>query len=263
MIMDKRNWQDNITAYLEGQLSAEETDQFKAELKVNTALQKEVAAYQQLFKAMADEPILKPTAKLSNNFDKMLQEEKAKAVKVVALTNTSNKRSFSVWKIAANIAVLIGAFLMGRYTTQHALQESLVSTQKQVLQYKEATLISLLGNESASKRIQGVQLMQEFDHPDTAIVAALGEKMLSDKNTNVRLSAMEALARFSYSDQVKHFFIKALETEDNPSIQVALINILGELQEKKAIAPLKKLLEKEDTQPFIKEEINTTIPKII
>ena len=74
---------------------------------------------------------------------------------------------------------------------------------------------------------------------------------------------MEALAKFSYSEQVKTLFIQALETEENPSVQVALIEILGQLQEKKAIEPLKRLLEKEETQPFIKKEINNALPKII
>ena len=204
-----------------------------------------------------------PSEKLTANFEKMLQEEKKKQGKVVSLSSQKDNGRFQLLKIAASIALLIGVFLAGRYSGKNELNTSLVEAQQEVLEYKEATLISLLGNESASKRIQGVQLIEEFDQPDADIVAALGEKMLADENTNVRLSAMEALSKFSYSDQVKAIFIQALETEENPSIQMALIEILGELQVKKAIDPMKKLLEKEETQPFIKNEINNALPKII
>lgn len=261
--MEKRNMENKIAEYLDGTLSQSEMDAFQKRLTTDADFQKEVEAFKMLFKDIEQEEPVLPSKQLRSNFEKLLREEKEKQVKVVSITSNSGKGFSQLFKIAASIAILMGAFLVGRYSQQKELNATLASTQEEVLQYKEATLISLLGNESASKRIQGVQLIKEFDSPDTDIVAALGEKMLGDENTNVRLSAMEALSQFSYSEQVKTIFIQALETEENPSIQVALIEILGQLQEKKAIAPMKKLLEKDDTQPFIKREINNTLPKII
>ncbi len=256
--------EDNkIIAYLEGTLSIEEKKDFEDRLKDAPELQKELDEYRNLFSAFSKEKLAQPSKRLAINFEKLLEEEKGHQVKVVALQSHKSNRFSGFLKIAAGIALLIGVFLTGRYSGQKEMNTTLVQTQQEVLEYKEATLISLLGNESASKRIQGVQLVKEFDRPDEDIVSALGEKMLGDENTNVRLSAMEALSKFSYSEQVKAIFIQALETEENPSIQVALIEILGQLQEKKAIGPLKKLLEKEETQPFIKKEINNALPKII
>lgn len=260
--MEERKIEHSISDYLDGTLSQDQKTAFEKHMRSNEGFQKEVQEFRMLFEAMNTEKEEIPSKQLAKNFEKMLQEEKGNEVKVVALESKNNGR-FQFLKIAASIALLIGIFFMGRYSGQKQMNHSLVEAQQEALEYKEATLISLLGNESASKRIQGVQLVEEFDQPDEDIVAALGEKMLGDQNTNVRLSAMEALSRFSYSDQVKAIFIQALETEKNPSIQVALIEILGQLQEKKAIGPMKRLLEKEDTQPFIKNEINNALPKII
>jgi len=254
--------EDKITEYLDGTLSSAEKEIFEARLKESPHLREELREYQQLLEAFSEDALVQPSPQLAKNFEKLLLEEQRNQVKVVTLASKNNK-GFPFLKIAAGIALLIGTFFLGKYSTQKELSHSLVEAQQETLEYKEATLISLLGNESASKRIQGVQLVKEFDRPDEDIVAALGEKMLGDENANVRLSAMEALSKFSYSDQVKDLFIQALETEKNPSIQVALIEILGQLQEKKAIGPMKKLLEKEDTQPFIKKEINNALPKII
>ena len=260
--MEKRELENKISDYLDGLLSPTEVAAFEKHLLTDDLLRKEVDEFKVLFEAIKKEDAGMPSDQLGKNFEKMLLQEKSNQVKVVALASQNSGR-FQYLKIAAGIAVLIGVFFSGRYAGQKELNHSLVEAQQEVLEYKEATLISLLGNESASKRIQGVQLVEEFDLPDEDIVAALGEKMLSDENTNVRLSAMEALSKFSYSDPVKSIFIQALETEENPSIQVALIEILGRLQEKKAIGPMKKLLEKEGTQPFIKNEINNALPKII
>ncbi len=260
--MEKRELENRISDYFDGLLSPAEVAAFEKRLSTDNDFRTEVDEFKVLFEAIKQEKKEIPSKQLAKNFEKMLQQEKSNQVKVVALASKDNGR-FQYLKIAASIALLIGVFLVGRYSAQRASNHSLMAAQQEVLEYKEATLISLLGNESASKRIQGVQLVEEFDRPDEDIVGALGEKMLSDENTNVRLSAMEALSKFSYSDQVKVFFIQALETEENPSIQVALIEILGQLQEKKAVGPMKKLLEKEDTQPFIKKEINNVLPKII
>lgn len=260
--MEKRKIENSIADYLDGTLSQAENRAFEKHMQTNDSFRKEVEEFEMLFKAMETEQEETPSKRVARNFEKMLQEEQGNQVQVVSLTSKNNGH-FQFLKIAAGIALLIGIFFVGRYSGHKEMNHSLVEAQQEVLAYKEATLISLLGNESASKRIQGVQLVEEFDQPDEDIVAALGEKMLGDENTNVRLSAMEALSKFSYSDQVKDIFIKALETEENPSIQVALIEILGQLQEKKAIGPMKKLLEKEDTQPFIKNEINNALPKII
>lgn len=261
--MEKRNLENKILDYLDGNLSKAERDAFEANLDKDATLRKEVEEFKNLFTGIANEKTVIPSNQLEKNFVRLLEEEKKNQVKVVTMQPKSGSLGGQIFKIAASITLLLGVFFMGRYSGKEELNTSLVQAQQEVLEYKEATLISLLGNESASKRIQGVQLIEEFDRPDEDIVAALGEKMLADENINVRLSAMEALSKFSYSEQVKAIFIKALETEENPSIQVALIELLGQLQEKKAIAPLKKLLEKEETQPFIKNEINNALPKII
>lgn len=261
--MEKKSLEDKILDYLDGKLSKGELEAFEAKLETDENLQKEVEEFKTLLNGIANEKKVMPSKELANNFEKLLEQEKSNQVKVVSIQSKSTRLGWQVFKIAASVALLIGVFFIGRYSGREELNSSLVAAQQEVLEYKEATLISLLGNESASKRIQGVQLVEEFDRPDEDIVTALGEKMLTDENTNVRLSAMEALSKFSYSEQVKTIFIMALETEENPSIQVALIELLGQLQEKKAIGPLRKLLEKEETQPFIKNEINNALPKII
>ncbi len=252
-----------ISDYLDGTLSKSEVAAFERQLSADDDFRKEVEEFKILFEAIKTEETVAPSKRLATNFERMLQEEKNNQVKVISLPSKPSKGIAQVFRVAASIAILVGSFFMGRYFESRETQETMALVQGEQLELKQTTMISLMENQSASKRIQGVQFIDEFPEPDEAIVEALAERMLTDDNTNVRLTAVEALSRFTQSEQVKAFFIQALQTEKDPSIQVTLIKILVDMQEKKAIAPMRELLEKEDTQPFIKEEINSLLPKII
>ena len=158
-------------------------------------------------------------------------------------------------KYAAGLALLISTFLVGRY--QQRQQVNKLKTEN--LTNKQTTMLALMENESASKRIQGVQYIEEFSDPDPEIVEALVKRMLYDENTNVRLTAVTALEAFITSDAVKDGFIKALEAEKDPTIQINIIKALVKIQEKKALKPMQKLLEKDETQSFVKDEIKTVL----
>lgn len=256
--------EDLIPDYLDGELLGTAKADVEAHLKSCQQCTKELEAYKKLLDAVAQDTLEMPTKNVREGFEKMLKNEQDNQVRVVNIGTQTNKRWWqNIPRVAASIALLIASYFVGKYSEQGQAQSQIVSLQNEAMEYKEVALISLLENESASKRMQGVQLVQDFEKPDEQIVGAIGQKMLNDENTNVRLSALEALSSFSYSEQVKDLFVKALETEKNPSVQVAIIEVLVELQEKKAIAPMKKLLEEEETQPFIKDQINSAIPKII
>jgi len=255
---------DLLPDYLDGNLDPATVAEVEKHLKENNIVQKALDDYKKLFEAFKAEPVYKPSSKLGEGFAKLLAEEKSNQIKVLPLHATpKTRRKYRLPRIAASILLLLGAYFMGRFSQEKVSERQLVAVQEQADHFKEVAMISMLENESASKRIQGVQLIQDLEKPDMQIVNALGEKVLHDSNTNVRLTALEALSSFSYSEQVKTIFIEALEQEKNPSVQMALIDVLVKLQEKKAITPMKKLLEEEETQPFIKDQINSAIHKII
>ncbi len=159
-------------------------------------------------------------------------------------------------KLAASVALLIGAFLIGKY--QEAQKSNLVVTtlKTEGNEIRETAMLALMENKSASRRIQGVNFVVQFENPDEEIVNALTDRMLHDENVNVRSAAVDALSRFLESEAVKTAFIRALGTEKDPSIQIAVLQNLVLIQEKKAVGPMKKLMEQEDTQPFVKKEIH-------
>ncbi|MDT0605980.1 HEAT repeat domain-containing protein [Croceitalea rosinachiae] len=257
----------SIPDYLDGKLDENQKKIIREHLQNNKALSNELKEYELLLNAFDNEQPVKPSKKLEKNFLQLLEEEKNNMVKVVSIdaaktTNTKNWFS-GLMKVAASIALLIAAFTSGRYFQSEKSNVTIASIENESLRLKQTTMISLMENQSASKRIKGVQYIQDFENPDEAIVNALTNRMLYDKNTNVRLTAVEVLSRFTNSQSVKTAFITALGTEKDPSVQIAIIQNLVKTQEKKAVEPMKKLLEQEDTQPFVKDEINQVLSEII
>ncbi|PWL40503.1 hypothetical protein DKG77_02010 [Flagellimonas aquimarina] len=254
-----------LPEYLDNTLSKEDKEKVRKHIADCIQCKLEHDEMNILFKAFENEPISVPTESLTAKFDKALQQEKMETSKVIPISSEKKKIGWAsnMLKVAASIALLVASFQMGRFLQQEKSNEDIAILLDETLQVKQTAMLSLMENQSASKRIQGVNYIEEFPNPDEAIVKALANRLLHDENDNVRLNAFEALSRFATSPTVKQAFIEALDIEKNPSIQIAIIQSLVKIQEKKAAAPMKKLLEQEDTQPFVRNEIELALPKII
>ncbi|MBR9853638.1 MAG: hypothetical protein GYB37_03530 [Algicola sp.] len=260
--MDNNQFYDQIPDYLDGKLNPSEKNRFEQYLEQSEDFKKEVEEMKTFLQVM-DQSVLVPSDRLKSRFEQVLEQEKAEQGKVVQLgSKASSTWAGNVLKIAASIALLVAAFQMGSLFQQRKVNEDIAQLQNETNQMKQTAMLSLMENQSASKRIQGVNFIEEFEQPDEAIIQALSNRLLYDENDNVRMTAFEALVKFTSSETVKNTFIEVLEKEKNPSIQVSIIQALVQIQEKKAAEPMKKLLEKDDTQPFIKEQIRAVLPSI-
>ncbi|MBO0331116.1 HEAT repeat domain-containing protein [[Muricauda] lutisoli] len=260
--MEKNHVFDQIPDYLDGNLNKSAKTAFEKHVNQCADCQKEMEEMKMFFN-LFEEEVPTPSNRLRAKFESALEREKSNQGKVVHMSGKkSSNWTASTLKIAASFALLVAAFQLGSLFQQRKVSDDIVQLQDEANQMKQTAMLSLMENQSASKRIQGVNYIEEFEQPDEAIIQALANRLLYDENDNVRMTAFEALANFSSSETVKNAFIEALGQEKNPSIQVAIIQALVQIQEKKAAEPMKKLLEKEDTQPFIKNQIRAVLPSI-
>ena len=254
-----------IPAYLDDELSAKKRASVDEHLITCQACTGELSRFKNLFQAFKEEAVIQPSDKLRDNFLEALEKEKRAQVNVVSINESKKGSSWtsSFLRIAAGIALLVGAFVLGSYQQKQKSDRDIALLETESLTMKQTAMLSLMDNQSARKRIQGVNFINQFESPDESIIKALTDRMLFDQNTNVRLTAVDALSRFSRSETVTSAFIEALATEKNPSVQIAIIENLVRIQESKATVPMRKLMEREDTQPFVKEEINRVLSEII
>ena len=261
--MENNHVSELIPDYLDGLLDVGTVKAVDRHLKDCPLCREELRETEILLRAMEDGE-LPPPPTLRSHFLSALEREKEALGTGVGLPIPSKGRgtAFQLLKVAAGLALLLGAFYMGILAQNQKVERELALLREESLQMKQTAMLSLMENRSASKRIQGVGFVENFEWLDPEIIKALGDRLLHDENDNVRLTAFEALAKFKDSKAVKQLMIEALESERNPSIQIAIIQVLVEVQEKKAAAPMKRLLEQEGTQPFIKEQIKAVLPSL-
>lgn len=247
-----------IPDYLANALGDRERQEVKDHLTHCRECLLELEQYETLDLLLKNEEVTEPSARLGNKFDEMLQKE---------ISETPKEKSFfdykSLLKIAAAVTLLILSFQTGRLMEQDSPGEGVVESTGIEANEERLAMLSLMINESASKRIQGVNYFEDFSELDDEILKVLINKMHYDENTNVRLAAVEALSKFDSSDEVRKNLVSALKTERDPVIQINLIQTLVKIQEKEAVEPLKNLLQNEETRPFVKEQIEALLPSII
>ena len=64
-------------------------------------------------------------------------------------------------------------------------------------------------------------------------------------------------------DEVRYELVKSLEEQTDPLIQISLIVILVEAQEKSATVPMRKLIDAEETLPQVKEQAELALKVLI
>jgi len=260
--MECEKIQNNLVDHIEHNLSEKASQAIASHIKKCQSCKIELQEMQAFLDDFSTTKPTQPSDNLRKNFEQMLHEEKQlQQPKVVKLQPKNKWKSFL--QIAASIVLIVSSFLFGRYQQTQQFDAEVAELKNENLENKQNTILALMDNQSASKRIQGVQYVEEFTNLDPEIIEALVKRMLNDENTNVRLTAVTALQGFITSEIVKNGFIKALETEKDPAIQITIIQSLVKIQAKKALKPMQQLLEQEETQPFVKEEIKIALSNII
>ncbi|CAM1372697.1 HEAT repeat domain-containing protein [Tenacibaculum xiamenense] len=255
--MDCKNTQRLITDYLDGNLSTSDSDKVKIHIENCTDCSEGLKQYDELFSVFEKIDMEKPSSDLKANFQAILNEEIEKnSANVIPLKPRVDWKTYI--RIAASIVIVSAAFLLGRFQSEQKLVSSNEINDKEKKQF-----FALLENQSVSKRILGVNNSQKYTKENTEIIEAIISKLFYDKNTNVRLTAAEALSKFSSLEIVKSALIKALETEKEAIIQIELIQILVRIQEKRALEPMKKLLENKETPNYVKQELQFNIPSLL
>lgn len=247
---------EKLIDFIELNLSKTEIELVENHLQNCENCTKELREMQQLFNVINSDVEELPSKSLQLKLDDFLSEEKKKLnTKIVQLKPKQDWKQYL--RIVASITIVVSAFLIGK--NQSNITNKIANKSSK----KEQKVLAMLTNKSASKRIHAIDLSEEITKPNNIIIEALVSRLFNDENTNVRLASAEALAKFSSSETVRNALIKALETDKEPTVQIELIQILAEIQEKRALKPMKKLLELEETPSYIKQKLKLNIAQLL
>jgi hypothetical protein len=248
--------------HLDKQLHPRDRAPLEQHLQECPSCRQTLEEYRTLLATIESDKAQKPGPALREKFENMLQSElnidaTARIVhidkeddKVIPLKKTS-----LLFRIAASIiliasGIFIGTMFIGNRTNGN---DEVADLKNEVKEMKETLMFNLLTEESASERIKAVSYADDIKDPDNKMVTALVTTMNEDKNVNVRLAALYALAKFSDSPVVNDALIASLGKQTEPLMQIALINILTEKKETKAKESIREILQDKKTLLPVKE----------
>jgi len=169
-----------------------------------------------------------------------------------------------VYQMAYTVAILLVGF-MGGYliNTTTDTDKNIEQLSSEVNDMKEMMLLSLLEKESTSDRLKAVSLTSELPEASRKVTDALFQTLNNDENVNVRLATLEALHPYLDNSDVRQRLIASIAKQNSPLVQVAMAELMVNIQEDRSISALQELLEKDSIPPEIKDRIKESIDILI
>lgn len=248
--MEKNITDEQLIELLEGNKNPE----LEKQMDENPALQKRYFELKEVIDTLANSNEVEVPEHIRANVQQAIYEEQA-----------NMQRGFSWMHIAAAVVILILGFSFGKFTTSPSVDNSveLAEMRKEIHSLTQATLASSLKHYSASDRIFAVNQIETFNEVSTELLATLVTTLNSDESPNVRYAALQALSNYMDIDEVRYEMVKSFESQTDPLLQISLIAMLVEAQEKSARGPIKKLIETEETLQEVKDQAEIALKVLI
>lgn len=255
--------------YLQGGLNPDQHRTVEAHLAECADCSEEVAVWRKLSLL----PVEQPSPMSRVRFEAMLQAFQAGRSNQPSGNPEWRKRASS-WNFfhwlrsplgaAAWSAVLlvIGIFSGFRLAGPKPPSPEIAEMQKQLDATKQLVVLSMLQQQSASARLEGVSYSTHEQQLNPQVLSALLHTLRYDPSVDVRLAALDALSRHSAQPQVRSSVVNALQEQQSPLVQVALIDQLVEWHDREAKPHLEKLRQSQGLNPAVREHADWAISKL-
>lgn len=151
------------------------------------------------------------------------------------------------------LVILLAGLAAGYFlnsVTQNARE--LAYLRQEVQNTQQMLAASLLDQQSPSERLKGINLSCRMEQPKEQTMVKLLSILNNDPNVNVRLAAVDALYLFHDYPMVKEGLTRSLSKQSSPLVQMALVDLMVEIRERRAAEALKQLTEEENLNPDVK-----------
>jgi anti-sigma factor RsiW len=235
-----------------------------------------------MWKKLALLPQETPSTESRQRFDAMLHAYSATAAEATASARASTNSAqqpatakpswnFLEWLRSPFGAVtwsaallLIGLYVGTQLTnrTKPAPADEIASLHAEVTSMRQLVALSMLQQQSASERLQGVSWSTREDHLDPQVQSALLRTLRSDGSVDVRLAALDALSRHASQPLVRKNVLDALQEQQSPLVQVAMIDQLTEWRDPGAAQRLRMLEQTPNLNPAVKQRAEWALAKL-
>lgn len=267
--MDYTEFKELITDYVTENLSTEKKQEFELFLEQHPIHKNELEIAKQLWQDV-NVTIPNPSSRMDATFYKMLANEQQKVEKKSIL------KQFEQWfssffvgsfpkQLAYTLTILISGFFFGKIVTPtpEVVTEDIATVKKEVDNVRTELVYTLLKQPSANKRLQAVNEVYKLSEATEKVIKAMFVTLNNDTNVNVRLSVVNVLIKYAHIPMVREGLVASIAKQNSPLVQIALADAMVFLQEKKAVKPLKKLIDKKDVNKSAKKKMEQCVERII
>jgi hypothetical protein len=248
--MDSEKFEMQLIDFIDGKLTEAERHEVEQELMRNDKAYKLYEQLKQVMRAMDHAKKLEPPPHMKEQFDRLLAAE-------VAATKKTRVIFFqpAFYRVAAAIALLIIGGGVGFWISKQHDQQEEIARLKREMEATKSKMMSMIENQqSASQRMQGVNVALSIESADDEVIIALVKTLNEDPNTNVRMAALDALSKFHREPHVRKALIDALSNQKDPLVQIALIQLMVKMKEKGVVNDLRRIVEDDETMEAVKDE---------
>jgi hypothetical protein len=240
--------------------------------------QREFSALSQTLAALDAMPTPSPTPRLRKNFYAMLEEEKnsAASLRVSAeRERRAHRVSWLGWIFApvGAAALLAAGFFAGQRSAVApvgpaadtvAMREEIKKLQSQVSTMGQLVGYSLLQQQSrpANDRLRGVLTSATLENPNDNTLNELIGALATDPSANVRLRALEALYPHADQEVVRAGVLASLPREQNPLVQVSMIDFLAATRDREAAPALEKISASTAADPSVRDAAKRALTQL-
>jgi hypothetical protein len=256
--MDKETLEGMLIDYIDGTLNPVDRAKIEQEISKNGEAYRLYEQLREVIATMDKSEKFEPGAHLKASFEQAIREELAK-------TRQGKTIFFQpvFYRAAAAILLVISGIAIGNWVSKNqAREDQIARLEAEVAATKQMMLMMIDNQQSASQRILGANVALKIVKADDEVVNALVKSMNSDPNTNVRLAALEALAKFHEQPHVRKALIQSLAIQKDPVVQIALIQLLVQMKEKDAVKGLENIIEDNETMNAVKDEAYSGLLKL-
>lgn len=242
--------------------------------------QKEFSALSQTLSALDVMSTPPPSPRLRQNFYAMLEEEKHSAESVRAASERQQRaRRTSLWRWIfvplGAAAMLGGGFIAGQRSTAPAVAtttsentelrhevrdlqaqvKDMKGLQAQVNDMKDLMVRTLVAQtqKPATDRFNRVFASATLESADDTAVNDLLTALAVDNSANVRLRALQGLARHSDKQVVRAVVLASLNREENPLVQISMIDFLATARDLEARPAIEKISSSETADKNVRD----------
>ena len=258
--MKCEDYRAQLPEFWEGALEEEDRAALEMHLASCTGCRAEADSLGRIWHGLARIPMAQPPAGLRRRFYDRLDSYQQGLPKRRSNERAGFGERLRAWfglrpafQIGFGVAMLAIGFIAGYRVDDKRDNTQISQLRSEVNNMRQMVTLSLLQQQNASERLKGVTWSYRVEQSDTEVLSALLYTVNHDTNVNVRLAAVDALHTFADSPVARKGLVQAIGKQDSPMVQVALIDTLTELHDRKAVPVFKTLLDDGNTNPAVRE----------